>query len=279
MSPPTGVKGAGGSPNIPAISPSEERKSYLQSSEFFLDPSNTADPRHLQKKWEEDPEFRRGHPKLTILLEAFQRFMNRDARITPANLQEAVDAWKNDPEFSKDPLNKVVLANMHRILGRFEDPGNADQATKLRQTLPGLPKPPPEAAKPAATAAAVAVKDEKKDSGPPPGWRFNAVTGNFHFVDDTFRIVPSILTLGVIPKEGFGQNQSSDVSIALGTEFSYKDFGFFIEGFYQDAKPLSVLNSASPTLGDPVYNAKFGQSGVRLGMVEYSDALAGERGK
>lgn len=277
MSPPNGVKGAGGSPNIPAISPSEERKNYLQSSEFFIDPANPADPKHLQKKWEEDRDYRLSHVWLAKVMDAFTRYMHRDAKVTPAQLKELMDTWKADPEFSKDPLNQVVLNNMHRILGRFESPDNAGQALQLRQALPPLPKP-PESAKPAPALVTAAAPDAK-DSGPPPGWRFNAVTTNFHFLDDTFRIVPSYLTLGVIPKEGFGQNQSSDVAVSVGTEFSYKDFGFFVDAYYQDAKPLSVLNSASPTLGDPVYNAKFGQAGVRFGMVEYSDALAGERGK
>jgi hypothetical protein len=275
MSPPTGVKGAGGSPNVPQISPSEERKTYLQSSEFFLDPSNSADPQHLQKKWDEDRDYRLKHTKLTLAMDAFNRFMNRDPKVSPARLQEVIDAWKNDPEFSKDPLNQVVLNNMHRILGRFETPDNAGRATETRGALPALPKP-PEAAKPAVAAA---KPEAKKDLGPPAGWRFNAITTNFHFADDTFRVVPSYLTLGLMPKEGFGQNQSSDVAISLGTEFSYKDFGFFVDGFYQDAKPLGVLNSASATLEDPVYNAKFGQAGIRFGMVEYADPLVGNRGE
>jgi len=277
MSPPTGVKGAGGSPNNPnKLSPSEERKAYLQSSEFFLDPSNSADPKHLQKKWDEDRDYRLKHTKITMVMDAFTRFMNRDARVSPARMKELIDAWKADPEFNSDPLNQVVLNNMHRILGRFESPDNAGPATQIRDSLPPLPKP-PETAKP--PTAASPGKEEKSDKGPPTGWRFNAVTTNFHFADDTFRIVPSYLTLGALPKEGFGQNQSSDVAISLGTEFSYKDFGFFVDGYYQDAKPLSSLNSSTATLGDPTYNAKFGQAGIRLGMVEYSDPLVGERGK
>lgn len=276
MTPPNGVKAAGSSsPQVPQLSPSEERKTYLKNSEFFLDPSN-ADPQHFQKKWDDDRDYRLNHTKLTLMMDGVTRFLNRDARITPARLQELIDAWKNDPEFAKDPLNQVVLNNVHRMMGRFENPDNASQAAKVRQALPPLP-PQPEAAKPVAGAAG---KDEKKkDNGPPPGWRFNSITTNFHFADDTFRIVPSYLTLGLMPKEGFGQNQSSDVAISVGTEFSYKDFGFFVDGYYQDAKPLGALNSATATLGDPVYNAKFGQAGVRFGMVEYSDPLFGQRGE
>ncbi|MCC7345739.1 MAG: hypothetical protein IT573_12445 [Deltaproteobacteria bacterium] len=278
MSPPNGVKPVGTGGNPQPVDPKEERKSYLQTSEFFLDPSNTADPAHLQKKWTEDRDFRVKNYKLIGVLDLFARFMNRDSEVTPQKMKAAIDDWTSSPEFASDPVNKVVLGNMYRVLGSFQDPGNAAQAAKLRESLP----PPP-----AAPAAADKKTDEKAkapEAKPerevPTGWRFNAVTTNFHFLDDTFRVLPSGYTLGVIPKEGFGQNQSSNFAISLGSEFSYKDFGFFAEGYYQDAKPLSALNSASPTLGDPTYNAKFGQAGVRFGMVEYSDTMrVGTRGK
>ena len=276
MSPPNGVQpvNAGGSPQ--PVDPKEERKSNLKTSEFFIDPSNTSDPAHLQKKWADDHEFRIKNSKLTGVIDLFTRFMNRDSAVSPQKMKAAIDEWVASPEFNADPVNQVVLRNMHRVLGNFQDPDNASQAGKLRETLPPLPAPLPDPAKKGGDKKA----EEKPETVVPTGWRFNAITTNFHFLDDTFRVLPSAYSLGILPKEGFGQNQSSDFAISLGTEFSYKDFGFFAEGYYQDAKPLGALNSASPTLGDPVYNAKFGQAGVRLGMVEYSDNMrAGTRGK
>ncbi len=279
MSPPNGVKPVGTGGNPQPVDPKEERKSYLQTSEFFLDPSNASDPAHLQKKWTEDREFRVKNYKLIGVLDLFTRFMNRDSEVTPQKMKAAIDDWKASPEFSSDPVNMVVLRNMHRVLGNFQDPENAKQAAKLKENLPAL-----SVASVAEEKKGGSTESKKPEVKPgsvaPTGWRFNAITTNFHFLDDTFRVLPSAYSFGILPKEGFGQNQSSDFAISAGGEFSYKDFGFFAEGYYQDAKPLGALNSATPTLGDPEYNAKFGQAGVRLGMVEYSDSMRyGTRGK
>jgi len=278
MSPPNGVKPVSAGGNSKPVDPKEERKAYLKSSEFLVDPSDK-DPAHLQTKWESDSDYRVKNFKLINLMDLFTRFMNRDSDVTPQKMKAAIDSWTGSPEFAADPINKVVLANMYRILGKFEDPGNADQAAKLRATLP----PPP-----AVEAPPVEVKGDGKGKADeskvgttaPTGWRFNAITFNTHFADDTMRVLPSGYTLGIIPQEGFGQNQSSTFAISAGTEFSFKDFGFFAEAYYNDAKPLGALNSASPTLGDPQYNAKFGQAGVKFGMVEYSDTMRyGKRGQ
>lgn len=279
MSPPSGVKPVGTGGNPQPVDPKEERKSNLKTSEFFVDPSNPSDPTHLQKKWEDDREYRVKNFKLISVLDLFTRFMNRDSEVTPQKMKAALDDWAASPEFASDPVNKVVLGNMYRVLGNFQDPGNAAQAGKLRENLPPLPAAPADAAKKPA-AEGEKKSDEKPQSVVPTGWRFNAITLNTHFLDDTFRVLPSAYSLGILPKEGFGQNQSSDYAFSLGGEFSYKDFGFFSEGYYQNAKPLGALNSASATLEDPQYNAKFGQAGVRVGMVEYSDNMrVGTRGK
>lgn len=141
MSPPNGVKPVGSGGVSPSVDPKEERKSYLQTSEFFLDPSNASDPAHLQKKWTEDREFRVKNYKLIGVMDLFTRFMNRDSEVTPQKMKAAIEDWTASPEFKTDPVNEVVLRNMHRILGRFQDTENQKQAAKLRETLPPAPKP------------------------------------------------------------------------------------------------------------------------------------------
>lgn len=274
MSPPKGPAKLGpGAPSATSsVSPAEERRVLLSPENFMVDPSNSADPQHLAKKWKEDRDYRLGHQQISDVIDYVGRFIKRDSTISSQNLAAYLKKWTQDPKFKEDPLNVVVLGNIRRILGQFETPDNGEQAKKLQAMLPPEEKP-PEAAKPAETKPA--AKPPVEGNPPPEGWRFIAVTGQFHFLDDKFRILPSIYTLGVIPKEGFGQNQSSDFGLKLGTEFSYRDFGFFTEFYYNDAKPLSALNSASPTLDDPKYNAKFGQAGVNLGMVEYGGSLYG----
>ncbi len=278
MSPPNGVKPVSPGGSTKVVDPKEERKTYLDQPEFFLDPSDK-DPAHFQKQWKDDRDFRVKNFKLINLMDLFTRFMNRDSSVSPQKMKETIDAWTGSPEFAADPVNKVVLANMYRILGKFEDPGNVDQAAKLRATLP----PPPAVETPPAEVKGDGKPKEdisKVGTVAPTGWRFNAITFNTHFADDTFRVLPSGYTLGIIPKESFGQNQSSTFAFSAGTEFSFRDFGFFAEAYYNDAKPLGVLNSASPTLDDPKYNAKFGQAGVKFGMVEYSDSMRyGKRGQ
>ncbi|MDL1872421.1 hypothetical protein FBR05_09455 [Deltaproteobacteria bacterium PRO3] len=142
MSPPNGVKPVGSGGVSPSVDPKEERKQYLKNSEFFLDPTNASDPAHLQKKWEEDRDFRVNNYKLYAVLDLFTRFMNRDSEVSPQKLKAAVDEWAASSEFKADPVNTVVLKNMHRILGQFQAEGNVDQAKKLKENLPAAPADP-----------------------------------------------------------------------------------------------------------------------------------------
>src|SRR5262245_7623233 len=168
MSPPNGVKPVGAGTSPKPVDPKEERKSYLKSSEFFLDPSNPSDPSHLQKKWDDDRDYRVKNFKLITVMDLFTRFMNRESDVTPQKLKAAMDEWKDSPEFGADPINKVVLRNMYRMLGRFEDPGNADQAAKARGNLPPLPVEP---APPAKDDGKKKKEEENPGSVAPTGWR------------------------------------------------------------------------------------------------------------
>jgi len=276
MSPPNGVAKTGAdNSSAPKFSnPSDERKALLVPENFLVDSSNEKDPLHFVKQWNSDRDFRLNHNKVNDIIETLGKFIKRDSSVSPQKLDKMLSDWKADPSFDKDPVNAVVYGNIRRVMRQFQTADNAEQAGKVDKMLP--PEPPPVVAP---------AKDEKKaatagGNPPPEGWSFNAISGSMHFLDDKLRILPSYYTAGIIPKEGFGQNQSSDFGFTLNTEFSYKDFGFFAGFYYNDAKPLSALTYATPTLGDPEYSANFGQAGVRLGMVEYGGPMfAGTPGK
>ncbi|MFO1464759.1 MAG: hypothetical protein U1F66_13410 [bacterium] len=143
MSPPNGVKPVGTGDVPKNVDPKEERSSYLKNSEFFLDPANASDPAHLQKKWESDRDYRVKNFKLINVLDLYIRFMNRDSEVSPQKLKTTIAEWAASPEFNQDPMNAVVLHNLHRILGKFQDPNNAQQAAKLKENLPADPTPEP----------------------------------------------------------------------------------------------------------------------------------------
>jgi len=220
MSPPKPVGSADPAKVNPPkfATPSDERKALLVPENFLVDPSDKSDPLHFVKQWNSDRDFRLNHTKVNDVIETLTKFMKRDSSVSPQKIQKMLDDWKADPSFDKDPVNGVVYGNIRRVMRQFQVTDNAEQAGKVDAMLPPEPPPPAADCKDAKPAA-------PKDNNPvPTGWRFNAISGTFHAGDDTLRPLPSYYTVGIIPKEGFGQNQSSDFGFTLNTEFSYKDW-------------------------------------------------------
>ncbi len=267
MSPPNRIPAkVANLPSTPALTPAEERQNLLKLENFLVDAAPSEDPHFYSKKWSSDREYRLGHQKIVDVVDALNRFMKRDADMSPAKLEGIFTGWISSADFSKDPLNFVVLKNLRRALRQFETADNAERASTVLTMLAPFEQ---------SLGLMETAKEQPAVSAPPTQWHLNTLTMRFHFLDDKFRSWPSGYTLGVIPKEGFGQNQSSDFALSLGAEFGVDDLNFFSEVYYNDAKPLGALNSSD--LDEPRYGATLGQAGFRLGLVEYGESYFGDR--
>lgn len=162
MSPPNGVNKAAPGNDQPALSPAEERSSLLSLDQLLIDPSNTADPAHLAKKWKDDRDYRLTHIKINEVMEFVTRFMKRDPSISPQKLEAYLKDWYGDPKFKEDPINAVVLSNIRRTLSQMKSADNVEPAQKVVGMLPPVEEPKKE--------EAPAAKGEKpKESDPSKG--------------------------------------------------------------------------------------------------------------
>lgn len=242
----------GSPPEKPAVDPAVERQDTLSADKIITDP-----------RWS-DPTFRGNHLSLYKMVVALGKFMA--GKGTEEDLQKRIEEWKDSPEYSQDPaLSETVLKNIYAQLRKFQAEENIARAVKAREFLPEEPRDPePEIVAEPEPAPKTPEKKGSKDTYS-PGWQFGALTFDTHFADEALRPASSVYSLGVIPKQGFNQNLTSQFGWALGAQFNYNYLNFF-SGIYQE--------DMTPTKSAAHYN----RMGLRLGLVEYGGFYGGKRG-
>ena len=249
MAPPNPVVSAAPR-EIPTTPPAQEGPELLAPEKVVTD-----------SRWE-DASFRVQHMSLYLALGALQDYFT--GKITSEKFQNKFKEWTGDSLFS-DPqekdFNQAVVDQLHAQLALFQSAEYAPKAQEVKGLLPPATPVPVAISQPVVTPAASSKDTYVK----PTGFRFGAITIDVHGADESLRSAPHYYTLGVLPVEGLGQNQSSDFGFSGGAQFAYNDFNF-LAGFYQeDMTPL-----ASP--------AHYHRAGIRLGLAEYNAPLVGELG-
>jgi hypothetical protein len=200
---------------------------------------------------------------MSYAVEMIQRFVNGDPKVDEPMLNQAIDAiddWKKDRDPKKaDPVEQLVLDNLLKQLTPEKE--RASVKTVLLKLPGGAEKLKPPVAQNSSSHPISHPTSKGDDS-----YQLRALTLDFRYDDESFRGLPQYYTLSVLPKEGFGQNQSSNIYLAGNAEFGDDQWTFFGGGYY---------DPTVHTLGNP--QATFGRAGLQFGLVEYS-GKPGKRG-
>lgn len=237
-----------------AGSHSPESSSFPDLNQVLLDPGHSADPQHFAQQWRSDQAFRLQHSTLYLALDALRAyFAGRQDTLTEGQTATFRE-FRTFAESHAGSVESIALRNLQRI---FADT-HGERETRAHNVLEVLGQPP--------AAAPVAATAPGSPAGRPFA-EFQAITSNLHFADGALRVLPSYYTLGVLPPEGLGQTQNADAGVSLGGEFRIGDFQLFADGYFG----ANIVPDGAP-------DARYHRMALRVGLVEYSNAIGGRRG-
>lgn len=225
--------------------------SFLAVESLFRDASNAADPEHFSREWQANQTFRIQHSELYLAMDALRAFFRAGSAELTASQRDTLTALRSFAEAHEGSVEALVLGNLRRELSSVGDPYR-ERASALSSVLGAIP-----------SAASPGVASSSGE-----GFRVSAITLDTHFADAALRPLPSYYTLGVLPREGLNQSQNTVFGAALGGEFRFQGFNFFLNGYFG----YDVVPDGNPA-------AHFNRAALRFGMVEYGRPLAGRRGE
>jgi hypothetical protein len=224
--------------------------------QILLDPAHSTDPRHYADQWQSSQSFRLQHSTLYLAVDALRSLFSGRHDALSAGQTTILRDFRAFAETHPDSVELLALGNIRRSLAALE----GEQA-RARSVLEVLGQPPAEApAEPAIPAAST--------SAVRPDVELQAITLNTHFADAALRTLPSYYTLGVLPREGLNQLQNADVGISAGAEFRIGDFSLFADGYFG----ANIVPDGAP-------DTRYHRLALRVGFVEYGNALGGRRGE
>ncbi len=226
---------------------------FLNVDQLLLDPAHTADPRHYATQWREDQAFRLEHSTLYLALDALRAVFSGRQDSVSAGQTTTLRDFRTFAEAHSDGVEALALRNLRRSLAAV----HGENEARARSVLDIVGPPPAEA-----------PVSEPPRSSTRSGAELQAITGSIHFADAALRALPSYYTLGVLPREGLNQLQNADAGVSLGAQFRIGDFNLFADGYFG----ANIVPDGAP-------DTRYHRLALRVGFVEYGNALGGRRGE
>jgi hypothetical protein len=227
---------------------------FLNVDQLLLDPAHAADPHHYATQWREDQAFRLEHSTLYLALDALRALFSGRRDSVSSGQTAILHDFRTFAEAHPDSLEALALRNLRRALSGV----HGEREARARSALEVLGPPPAEAP----------VSEPPPRSSTRSGAELQAITGSVHFADAALRALPSYYTLGVLPREGLNQLQNADAGASLGAQFRIGDFNLFADGYFG----ANIVPDGAP-------DTRYHRLALRVGFVEYGNALGGRRGE
>ncbi|HKY61952.1 MAG TPA: hypothetical protein VJR29_00900 [bacterium] len=225
---------------------------FLDVDQLLRDPAH-ADPRHFASQWRESQAFRLEHSTLYLALDALRAFFAGSGESVSEGQTTTLREFRTYAEAHPDGIEALALRNLRSALAEL----HGERERQAQAVLEIVGRPPP------AAAPSAPARSPSRSAA-----ELQAITGNIHFADAALRTLPSYYTLGVLPREGLNQLQNADAGVSLGAEFRIGDFNLFADGYFG----ANIVSDGAP-------DARYHRLGLRVGFVEYGNALGGRRGE